>query len=181
MATMRILTHGEPQLKDRARDVDCTSEDLSGLIADMVDTMREAHGVGLAATQLGVMKRVFVYEVDEEPPRAILNPEIVATCKDTEEEEEGCLSVPDVKVSIKRSCHVTVRGTDERGESVEVEADGLLARVVQHEIDHLDGVLILDRASRAERKRAIRQQKEAARERAGLPPLERAADEVPGL
>lgn len=168
---MRILRQGEPQLKERARPVDSSAEDVSGLVADLAETMYDANGVGLAATQCGVMKRVVVFDTSEERNElhAVVNPEVVTVCDEIEAQEEGCLSVPDVRIFIERPCHVHVRGENAAGQPVEYEADELLARVLQHEIDHLDGILIVDRASKAERRRAIRQQREAAHARAGLP------------
>lgn len=168
MARLRILTVGDPVLKERAREVDCSREDLTVLVQNMGETMYAAPGIGLAATQCGIMKRVLVYDVDENGGlRALVNPEVVWCCEETEEDEEGCLSVPDVKIVIERPARVKVKGQDVHGEPIEIEAEELLARVLQHEIDHLDGIIILDRASREERKRAIRQQKEAERAQQG--------------
>jgi peptide deformylase len=166
MARLRVLTVGDPVLKERAREVDCSREDLTALVENMGETMYSAPGIGLAATQCGIIKRLLVYDVDE-GLNALVNPQVVWRCEETEEDEEGCLSVPDVKILIERPAKVRVTGQDVTGAPVEIAAEGLLARVLQHEIDHLDGILILDRASREERKRAIRQQKEAERAQMG--------------
>jgi peptide deformylase len=124
--------------------------------------MSDALGIGLAATQVGVPHRVLVYRVEHESPvNALVNPEIQWSSKDTEAMEEGCLSLPTVHVDVERPIHVRVRGCDEHGDEVLVEASGLEARVIQHEIDHLDGVLILDRTSREQRKEAMRSLREA--------------------
>ena len=124
--------------------------------------MRDAFGIGLAATQLGVPHRLLVYRVEPDSPvNALVNPEIEWSSKEDEIFEEGCLSLPGVHVDVERSIHVRVRAQDETGEAVSVEASGLEARVIQHEIDHLDGVLILDRTSREQRKEAIKALREA--------------------
>jgi peptide deformylase len=128
----------------------------------MGELMNDALGVGLAATQVGVLNRVLVYRVQQEAPvAALINPEIEWSGSDTETMEEGCLSLPRVLVDVERPIHVRVRALDERGEQILVEASGLEARVIQHEIDHLDGVLILDRTARDQRKEAMRTLREA--------------------
>jgi peptide deformylase len=119
--------------------------------------MDDALGIGLAATQLGVMHRVLVYRAEAESPLGVLiNPEIEDTSDELETMEEGCLSLPGVGVEVERPVDVRVRAQDETGAEITVEASGLEARVIQHEIDHLDGVLILDRTSRDQRKQAMR-------------------------
>jgi peptide deformylase len=173
MAVFDILTFGNPALKERARLVDVDREDIKKLALDLADTMYEGSGIGLAATQCGIMKRVVVCDVDD-GLLVLVNPEVEPACEDVEGDEEGCLSVPDVKILIERPSKISVRAFHENGQRCEFEAEGLLARVIQHEVDHLDGLLILDRASKAERRRAMQQQKEAAEERAsgvGPPPM----------
>ena len=129
----------------------------------MAGIMGDAIGVGLAATQLGVMHRVLVYRVGEDGVlAALVNPEVEWTGGDVEEAEEGCLSLPGVHVDVERPLRVRVRAQDGGGNELEVEAEGLRARVIQHELDHLDGVLILDRISREARKQAMRAMREAA-------------------
>jgi peptide deformylase len=128
----------------------------------MGEIMDGALGVGLAATQVGVLHRLLVYRVPPAPePAALVNPEIEWTGRDQEIAEEGCLSLPGVLVDVERPIYVRVRGLTELGERVLIEASGLEARVIQHEIDHLDGVLILDRTTREQRKDAMRAMREA--------------------
>ena len=128
----------------------------------MGEIMNDSLGVGLAATQLGVLHRLLVYRVQPEAEvAALVNPEIEWSGEAQELAEEGCLSLPEVLVDVERPLHVRVRGRDENGDQVVVEATGLEARVIQHEIDHLDGVLILDRTTREQRKDAMRALREA--------------------
>ena len=131
--------------------------------------MHDAMGIGLAATQVGALRRLLVYRVEPDSPvNAIVNPEIEWSSKDEDWLEEGCLSLPGVLVEVERPIHIRVRAQDERGDAIVVEASGLEARVLQHEIDHLDGVLILDRTPRDQRKEAMRalREREAAQETA---------------
>ena len=132
----------------------------------MAGLMRDALGVGLAAPQLGVSQRLLVYRVGSEAPViALANPELEWQGEDREMLEEGCLSLPGIHVDVERALHVRVRGKDEHGDERMVEASGLEARVIQHEIDHLDGILILDRATREQRREAMRELREAERSR----------------
>ena len=129
----------------------------------MGQLMNDALGIGLAATQVGVMHRVLVYRVEAEAAiAALVNPVLEWASDEREPMEEGCLSLPGVLVEVERPVHVRVRAQDERGEPILVEASGLEARVIQHEMDHLDGVLILDRTSRDQRKQAMRTLRETA-------------------
>ena len=131
--------------------------------------MNDALGIGLAATQVGALHRLLVYRVEPDSPvNALVNPEIEWSSKDEDWLEEGCLSLPGVHVDVERPVHVRVRAQDEHGEPISIEASGLEARVIQHEIDHLDGVLILDRTPRDQRKEAMRalREREAAQETA---------------
>jgi peptide deformylase len=161
-ALARIRKFGDPVLRTRARPVERFDEELAAEVQRMGRLMSDALGVGLAATQVGILHRLLVYRVGPQGPVAALaNPEIEWTGKETESLEEGCLSLPGVHLDVERPIHVRVRGCDHRGERVLVEASGLEARVIQHEIDHLDGVLILDRASREARKEAMRALREA--------------------
>jgi peptide deformylase len=161
-ALAHVRKFGDPVLRTRARPVEQFDDALRSEIARMGELMRDALGVGLAATQVGVLHRVLVYRVQQQAPvAALVNPEIEWTGKEAESMEEGCLSLPRVLVEVERPIHVRVRALDERGEPIVVEASGLEARVIQHEIDHLDGVLILDRTSREQRKEAMRTLREA--------------------
>ena len=135
----------------------------------MGQVMNDALGIGLAATQVGVMHRVLVYRVDPDGPVAgLVNPVLEWASQEREGMDEGCLSLPGVLVEVERPVHVRVRARDERGDDLLIEASGLEARVLQHEMDHLDGVLILDRTTRDRRKQAMRALREAE---AGTPPL----------
>ena len=157
---------GDPVLKSKATPVDRFDDSLRKQVARMAGIMGDAYGVGLAAPQLGISQRLLVYRVGPDAPVvALANPELEWNSSDQEVLDEGCLSIPGVTVDVERPVHVRVRAVDERGEDRVVEASGLEARVIQHEIDHLDGVLILDRTSRDQRKeamRALRERVEAA-------------------
>jgi peptide deformylase len=167
-ALRHVRVYGDPALRSRARPIDVFDSALADEVQRMGKLMDDALGIGLAATQLGVMHRLLVYRVDPEAPLGVLiNPEFEYKSDDLETMEEGCLSLPAVSVEVERPIHVRVRASDERGAPVVVEASGLEARVIQHEIDHLDGVLILDRTSRDQRKQAMRAMREAM---AGKPP-----------
>ena len=161
-ALAHVRKFGDPVLKTKARPVDRFDEALRSEIMRMGELMNDALGVGLAATQVGVLHRVLVYRVQQQAPvSALINPEIEWSGKEQETAEEGCLSLPAVLVDVERPVHVRVRAVNEQGEPILVEASGLEARVIQHEIDHLDGVLILDRTSRDQRKEAMRALREA--------------------
>jgi peptide deformylase len=157
-----IRKYGDPVLRSRALPVERFDAALADEVRRMGQIMNDALGIGLAATQVGVMHRVFVYRVDPEAPvAALVNPELEWASDEREPLEEGCLSLPGVLVEVERPIHIRVRALDERGEEQLIEASGLEARVLQHEMDHLDGVLILDRTSRDQRKQAMRALREA--------------------
>jgi peptide deformylase len=157
-----VRKFGDPVLKAKARPVDVFDDELRVEVAQMGALMDDAIGIGLAATQVGKLKRLLVYRMASEAPLcAIVNPEITWTSKDKEIYEEGCLSLPSVALDIERPIFATITAQDEFGEQLTIEASGLEARVLQHEIDHLDGVLILDRAPRDQRKDAMRALREA--------------------
>jgi peptide deformylase len=161
-ALRHIRKFGDPVLRTRARPVERFDETLHQEIERMGALMIDAIGVGLAATQVGVLHRLLVYRVQQDSPViALVNPEIEWKGGEEEIMEEGCLSLPGVLVEVERPLHVRVRARDEAGEEIVVEASGLEARVIQHEVDHLDGVLILDRTSRDQRKEAMRALREA--------------------
>jgi peptide deformylase len=153
-----IRKWGDPVLKSRATPVDRFDETLVQQVQRMAGIMGDAVGVGLAAPQLGISQRLLVYKVGSDAPLiTLVNPELEwSSDDDVETLEEGCLSIPTVAVDVERPIHVRVRARDERGDERLVEASGLEARVIQHEMDHLDGVLMLDRASREDRKEALR-------------------------
>ncbi|CAN5648861.1 peptide deformylase [soil metagenome] len=160
MAVLPIRVFGDPVLRQKARPIERVTDLHRSLARNMIETMRSAPGVGLAGPQVGVMDRIFVWEVDERSG-VLIDPSIVARSPDTIVEEEGCLSVPGLYFPVARSASVTVTATDERGEVVTLDAEGLLARVCQHEIDHLDGILFIDRLPdelRQEAKKVLREQ-----------------------
>ena len=158
---------GDPILKSRATPVDRFDDALRGQVSRMAGLMSDALGVGLAAPQLGVSQRLLVYRIGPDAPVvALANPEIEWASEDVESFEEGCLSIPGVAVDVDRPVHVRVRAADEEGNERRVEASGLEARVIQHEMDHLDVVLILDRTSREQRREAMRALREAQQRQA---------------
>jgi len=158
VAILPIRVYPDPALKEKTHVVDSIDDDLRKLIKNMIDTMRAAPGIGLAANQIGVLKRVVVVEVDDEV-MALINPEITWYSEEQEENEEGCLSVyPDkISVNVSRSLRIIVKATNEHGEDVEFEAEGLFARAIQHELDHINGKVIIDRTSAEERRTALRE------------------------
>jgi peptide deformylase len=156
-ALRHVRQYGDPVLRSTARPVEVFDEALRDEVARMGRLMIDSIGIGLAATQVGTLHRLLVYRVEQDSPvNALINPVIEWRGKEAELMEEGCLSLPGVIVDVERPVHIRVTGQDETGEAIEIEASGLEARVIQHEIDHLDGVLILDRTSRDQRKEAIR-------------------------
>lgn len=156
MALREIVFLPDPVLRRKARKVTTFDGDLQVLIDDMIETMREAPGVGLAAPQVGVSERVIVVEYaedeeDEDGPKklyVLVNPEIVAPSEETELGIEGCLSVPSLIGEVDRHTSLTVKGLNRRGQAVKYKVNGWLARIFQHEIDHLDGIVYTDRATR---------------------------------
>jgi len=161
-ALAQIRQFGDPVLRTKARPIERFDDALREEVERMGRLMDDAIGVGLAATQVGVVHRLLVYRVAQDAQlAALINPEVEWSGRETESMEEGCLSLPRVLVDVDRPVHVRVRALNERGEPILIEASGLEARVIQHEIDHLDGVLILDRTSREQRKEAMRLLREA--------------------
>jgi peptide deformylase len=161
-ALQLVRKYGDPVLRSRALEVDRFDERLVEEVRRMGSVMHDSLGIGLAATQVGVMHRVLVYRVEQEAPiAALVNPVIEWTSEEEKEiMDEGCLSLPGVLVEVERPVHVRIRGLDERGDGLVIEASGLEARVIQHEIDHLDGVLILDRTPKDQRKQAMKELRE---------------------
>lgn len=159
-AQREIRVVGDPVLREKARSVETFDGALRKTAFHMIQIMRDAPGLGLAAPQLGIEKRLLVYEVDGLEPGILANPEILWTSEDADEVEEGCLSVPGILVPIVRPLGIEVAAQDLHGEAVRLRLDGLAARVVQHEVDHLEGVLILDRTGRKERAAAMRELRE---------------------
>jgi peptide deformylase len=161
-ALRHVRKLGDPALRATALPVEHFDATLRAEVEHMGELMQDALGIGLAATQLGVLHRVLVYKAFEEDPLTVLvNPTIEWSSDELEVAEEGCLSLPGVHVEVERPARVRVRARDATGTALEIEAEGLRARVIQHEVDHLDGVLILDRVSRQARKEAMRALRQA--------------------
>jgi peptide deformylase len=161
-ALRRVRKFGDPVLRATALPVDRFDESLVSEVEQMGELMHDALGIGLAATQLGVLHRVLVYRAySDDPLTALVNPVIEWAAEELETLEEGCLSLPGVHVEVERPAQVRVRARDVSGKELVVEAEGLEARVIQHEIDHLDGILILDRIPRELRKQTMREMREA--------------------
>jgi peptide deformylase len=176
-ALQHIRKFGDPVLKSRASEIRSFGPELEREAERMVAIMHDAIGVGLAATQLGVMHRLLVFQAGPDAtPTAIANPEIDWLSSEVVVAEEGCLSLPRVSVDVERPLFARVRGVDVTGEPIQIEASGLEARVLQHEIDHLDGVLMLDRTARDQRKAALRALREGG---SYSPTAEEPADEDP--
>jgi peptide deformylase len=159
-ALAQIRQYPDPVLRMKAREVATPDEALKALVERMSRLMTEARGVGLAAPQLGILRRVFVYQTSEDDPViALVNPRLVTSSEEREADDEGCLSLgaASVVVPIERASEVTVEASSPTGEPVRIEAEGLKARVLQHELDHLDGVLTIDRTSPEQRRAALAQ------------------------
>jgi peptide deformylase len=156
-ALAHVLRYGDPALRSVARPVDRFDGTLEAEVERMTGLLEDALGAGLAATQLGVMHRVFVFRAEPDAPiQVFVNPVLEWTGAERETDEEGCLSIPGVWIDVERALRVRMRGFDARGRERTVEAEGLEARVLQHELDHLDGVLMLDRAAPEQRRAALR-------------------------
>ena len=167
MALRDILVVPDPRLKQVSKPVDAVDNDLRALMDDMLETMYAAPGIGLAAIQIGVPKRVIVMDIarQDEPkePRYFVNPEILWASEETAPYEEGCLSVPEIYDEVERPARVKIRYLDYRGKTVEEDAEGLFAVCIQHEMDHLDGVLFIDHLSRLKREQAVKKVKKQAK------------------
>jgi len=156
-ALAEVVKFGDPVLKSKASPVASFGPELRAEVERMIAIMRDGMGVGLAATQLGILRRVLVFQAGpDSEPTGLVNPELEWLSDELVLAEEGCLSLPRVAMDVERPLHARIAGYDVEGEPVQIEASGLEARVLQHEMDHLDGVLILDRAPRAQRKAALR-------------------------
>lgn len=179
MAILPIKIMGSPILRARAGEVGEPTDDDRRLIADMLDTMRDAPGVGLAAPQVGVSRRIFVWELEEEHG-AVIDPVIVERSDNLVDGEEGCLSIPGLLYEVPRADRVVVEGKDQNGEALRVEATDFKARIFQHEIDHLDGVLFIDRLSDARRDEAIKEWRDLILSPQGVMPYgDRTAEVAP--
>jgi peptide deformylase len=155
VSILRIHLLGSPALRARAAEITAVDEGVRGFVADLFETMHAAKGVGLAANQVGDTRRVAVVET-EAGRHVLINP-VIRSSSGRDRDEEGCLSIPDIYADVDRAGAVTVEATDETGERRTIEATGLLARAIQHEIDHLDGLLFIDRVGPIKRRFLIRQ------------------------
>jgi peptide deformylase len=155
LALAQIRQYPDSALRLVAHEVTEFDDDLRRLVERMIALMHDAQGVGLAATQVGVLRRLFVFEPPETSPRAIVNPVVVERGAETLTDDEGCLSLQGVRVPVERATSLTLEGKDEHGADIRLELDPYAARVVQHELDHLDGVLIIDRTDDEHRKQAL--------------------------
>jgi peptide deformylase len=157
LALAQIRQYPDAALKMQARPVEQFDDELRSLVERMKLLMKDASGIGLAATQVGVLQRLFVFQPNEDDIVAVVNPEIVERSKETDVDDEGCLSIQGILVPVERSATVTLVGRDEQGEEVRYELDDIYARAAQHEADHLDGVLIIDRTTPEARREALGQ------------------------
>ncbi|MBT8132347.1 MAG: peptide deformylase [Gammaproteobacteria bacterium] len=182
MNKLTILEFPDPRLRTRAKPVEQVDDDLRQLVRDMFTTMYEAPGIGLAATQVDVHKRLLVTDVSpgRDEPLCLINPEIVDRDGVTVT-EEGCLSVPDIFARVERSERIRVRALDENGDEREIDAEGLLAVCIQHEMDHLEGKLFVDYLSELKRQRIRKQLEKARRQRASADPVIKPGDRAPAI
>jgi len=173
MAIRDIVHMGDPVLRREAEEVTVFDDRLRGLVRDMFETMYHADGIGLAAPQIGLSKRIIVVDLrrrdeDEEvePERlALVNPKVVWSSDETEKQSEGCLSIPGLEEVVERAVSVRVEGRDPDGNEIVVEADDLFARALQHEIDHIDGILFIDRVTALKRRMLLKKWKKLEAER----------------
>jgi peptide deformylase len=155
LALAQIRQYPDAALKMKARPVEEFDDELRSLVERMTRLMEDANGIGLAATQVGMLRRLFVFQPAEDEVAAVVNPEIVERSEETEVADEGCLSIQGVLVPVERATTVTIAGLDEDGEEVRYELEDVYARVAQHEIDHLEGVLMIDRTTPEARREAL--------------------------
>lgn len=146
---------GNPVLRCPSREVDFKAEDLESISKRMHDVLREVRGLGLAGPQIGILKRIFVYDLGD-GPETLINPEIVWSSEESIEDTEGCLSIPGHEMNVSRAAKIRIQGYDLKGRKREIEAEGLTARVFQHEMDHLNGTMIIDRTSDEERREVMK-------------------------
>ena len=168
MPVREILFLGDPVLREEAEEVASFDDDLRALVRDMFETMYHAEGIGLAAPQIGVSSRVIVVDLrrekEDDRPMALVNPRLVWASEETAKQPEGCLSIPTLEEVVERPAQVRVEAVDPEGEPVRIEASELLARALQHEIDHLDGILFLDRVSALKRRMLLKKWKKIEEE-----------------
>ncbi len=153
--SMEILTLGDDALRQKAVPIIDMNDETKAFALEMIEAMRVGRGIGLAAPQVGVLTRLFVVQVDGDKPRVFINPTIIATSPEIAEYEEGCLSIPGMYADVVRPASITVQAWNERGRPFTLDAEGILARVIQHEYDHLEGTLFIDRLSEFKRNRIV--------------------------
>jgi peptide deformylase len=152
---MEVLKLGNETLRQKALPVEKIDSYWAKTSADMITVMHEGKGIGLAGPQVGILRRLFVIHIEKDKPRVFINPTIIETSEEIVKYEEGCLSVPNLYADVQRPARVKVQAWNERGRPFTIEADGLLARVIQHENDHLEGILFIDKLTEAKRNRLI--------------------------
>jgi peptide deformylase len=155
LALAQIRQYPDPALRMEARQVEDFDQDLVRLVERMKELMKDANGVGLAANQVGVLRRVFVFSPEEDEVVVLVNPEVVRKSEEVDVDDEGCLSMQGIAIPVERPVSVRIEGRDERGKEVGFDLEGLPARIAQHELDHLDGTLILDRTTKDGRREAL--------------------------
>lgn len=153
---MEIKTVGDDVLRKQSAKIAHIDETITTLVQDMLDTMYAGDGVGLAAPQVGVSKQIFVCHAQEDKPRVFINPQLIATSPEQVTHEEGCLSIPGIYADVSRSAAITVQAWNERGRPFKLDADGMLARVILHEMDHLKGTLFIDHLDEKKRRRLMK-------------------------
>ncbi len=153
---MTIRKFGDPVLKEKSMPVEKVDREVKKTVKLMIDAMKTANGVGLAAPQIGILKQIIIFDI-EESPICLINPEIFWESKIKVVDEEGCLSVPGVIVPVERAKKIKVRALNIKGKQFEVVAEGLIARIIQHEVDHVNGVLIIDRTTKDEKRRVLKE------------------------
>ncbi len=158
-----IITYDDPVLKKHSVLVSDINDDIIKFIDEMFETMYKGKGIGLAAVQVGNLKRIFITHAPKDMPRVFINPEIVETSMDEDVYEEGCLSIPGINADVVRPFSVKIQAWNEKGKPFSIDADGLLARVIQHELDHLNGVLFIDRINEKKRERLLKHYKKKVR------------------
>ncbi|MCA1950854.1 MAG: peptide deformylase [Treponema sp.] len=152
---MEIVTLGNDVLRQKALPLQDIDDTVKALAQEMIETMHRGRGIGLAGPQVGLLQRIFVVQLDGESPRVFINPTIIGTSPETSQYEEGCLSIPGMYADVTRPEKVTIQAWNERGRPFTLDAEGLLARVIQHEYDHLEGILFIDRLSAPKRNRLV--------------------------
>ena len=157
MPIFPVRLFGDPVLREKSKIIEDISDDVRVLATNMANTMYNACGIGLAAPQIGILRQIVIVDMDKDSFVVYINPTIAEISKGTEIEDEGCLCVPDISVPVKRAKRIVVKALDLKGRSLSIEANDLLARILQHEIDHLNGLTILDRTDEKARKNAIQE------------------------